>query len=110
MTRGGRPTLETVAAAAGVSLATVSKVLNHREDVGAATRSRVQQLLDQYDYVPPRRSAVSRGADASRVIELVVTDPDSPYFAEIMRGVTSSAMDVVVSSVPTSSEPHAWSS
>ena len=83
---------------------------HNREDVGAATRSRVQQLLDQYDYVPPRRSAVSRGADASRVIELVVTDPDSPYFAEIMRGVTSSAMDVVVSSVPTSSEPHAWSS
>lgn len=109
MTRDGRPTLETVAAAAGVSLATVSKVLNDREDVGAATRLRVQQLLDQYDYVPPRRSAVSRDADRSRVIELVVTDPDIPYSVELLRGVTSSPLDVVVSSVPDPSDLRAWS-
>ena len=72
MTRDGRPTLGTVAAAAGVSLATVSKVLNDREDVGAATRLRVQQLLDQYEYVPPRRAAVSSDAEGRRPIEPVV--------------------------------------
>ena len=37
MTKDRRPTLETVATAAGVSLATVSKVLNDRADVSAAT-------------------------------------------------------------------------
>jgi LacI family transcriptional regulator len=110
VTRDGRPTLETVAAAAGVSLATVSKVLNDREDVGAATRLRVQQLLDQYEYVSPRRSAASRNPSTSRVIELFVTKPDSPYAVEIMRGVTSSPMDVVVSSVPDPSDPRTWSS
>jgi LacI family transcriptional regulator len=110
VTKDGRTTLETVAAAAGVSLATVSKVLNDREDVGAATRLRVQQLLDEYQYVPPRRSAGGRSAAGSRVIELVVTDPDSPYAVEIMRGVTSSPMDVVVSSVPTSADAQVWSS
>ena len=66
MTKDGRPTLETVAVAAGVSLATVSKVLNDRADVSAATRARVQRLLDQYEYVPPGRPTVSRSAgDAS---------------------------------------------
>jgi LacI family transcriptional regulator len=110
VTRDGRPTLETVAAAAGVSLATVSKVLNDREDVGDATRLRVQQLLDQLEYVSPRRPAVSRSAHAARVIELVVTNHGSPYSVEIMRGVTSGPMDVVVSSVPDSSDARAWSS
>ena len=62
MTKGGRPTLETVAAAAGVSLATVSKVLNDRVDVSAVTRARVQRLLVQYEYVSPGRPMVSRFA------------------------------------------------
>jgi LacI family transcriptional regulator len=109
VTKDGRPTLETVAVAAGVSLATVSKVLNDREDVGPATRLRVQQLLDQYEYVPPRRTAVSRNTDAPQSIELVFTSLDSPYSVEILRGVTSSSLDVVVSSVPDTSRSRAWS-
>jgi LacI family transcriptional regulator len=110
VTRDGRPTLETVAAAAGVSLATVSKVLNDREDVGAATRLRVQQLLDEYEYVSPRRSAAGRSTAGPRVIELVVTNPGSPYSVELMRGVTSGPMDVVVSSVADAAQARAWSS
>ena len=58
MTKARRPTLETVATAAGVSLATVSKVLNDRADVSADTRARVQQLLVQYKYAPPGRAMV----------------------------------------------------
>ncbi len=110
MTREGRPTLETVAAAAGVSLATVSKVLNDREDVAAATRTRVQQLLDQYEYVPPRRSAVHRNETGRRSIELVFTSLDSPYSVEILRGVAGSPVDVVVSTVKNSADTRRWSS
>jgi len=108
VTKDGRPTLGTVAAAAGVSVATASKVLNDREDVGAETRLRVQQLLDQYGYVPPRRSGVTRDVEQGRPIELVFTALDSPYSVEILRGVTSSPVDVVVSSRPEHS--RAWSS
>jgi LacI family transcriptional regulator len=99
-----------VAAAAGVSLATVSKVLNDRQDVGPSTRLRVQQLLDHYEYVPPRRSGVNRGAEGRRSIALVFTALDSPYAVEILRGVASSHLEVVVSSVPDSSDARAWSS
>ena len=57
-----RPTLAEVADAAGVSRATVSKVLNGRHDVSPETRSRVEHLLDEHAYV--RRSL--RGAPTPR--------------------------------------------
>ena len=107
MTKDGRPTLETVAVAAGVSMATVSKVLNDRGDVASATRTRVQGLLDQYGYVPPGRPAGSRSATGRKTVELVFTALDSPYSVEILRGVTSSPMDVVVSSM--SKLSRSWS-
>ena len=110
MIRDDRPTLGTVAAAAGVSLATVSKVLNDREDVGAATRLRVQQLLDQYGYVPLRRSAGSREVGRGRPIELVFAALDSPYSFEVLRGVSSTRLDVVVSSLSDVDDPRPWSS
>jgi len=108
VTRAGRPTLETVAVAAGVSLATVSKVLNDRDDVAATTRVRVQQLLDEYEYVAPPRSAPSRPAKGRAQIELVAAS-DSPYFIEILRGVRSGPVDVVMSSTAGSSNGRAWS-
>src|SRR5499427_6674470 len=45
-----RTTLALIAAEAGVSLPTVSKVVNGRPDVAPATRARVEQLLDQHQY------------------------------------------------------------
>ena len=109
MTKAHRPTLQTVADAAGVSLATVSKVLNDRADVSAATRARVQRLLIQYKYVPPGRPMVTRFAGGRRLIDLIFTALDSPYSVEILRGVTSSLMDVVVSSMPKPSDSRPWS-
>jgi LacI family transcriptional regulator len=104
-----RPTLETVATAAGVSLATVSKVLNDRADVSAATRARVQRLLVQYKYVPPGRPIASQVVGSRRMIDLVFHAVDSPYSVEILRGVTSSPVDVVVSSMADHSDAFPWS-
>jgi LacI family transcriptional regulator len=109
VTKDGRPTLETVAVAAGVSLATVSKVLNDRGDVAASTRIRVQQLLDEYEYVPPGRSAVSRSGQGRSQIELVAA-LDSPYSVEILRGVRWGPLDVVVSPMPGPTDARSWSS
>jgi LacI family transcriptional regulator len=75
-----RVTLAAIAAAAGVSVPTVSKVVNGRADVAAATRSRVESLLTEYDYVVPRR-----GADRAGLIDLVFTEL-SPRALEILRG------------------------
>jgi LacI family transcriptional regulator len=79
-----RATLATVAASAGVSVATVSKVLNGRTDVAPATRSLVQSLLLQHDYnMPvPRRGEVAGPA----TVELQFGDDLTAYSTEITKG------------------------
>jgi LacI family transcriptional regulator len=98
-----RTTLSSVAAAAGVSLATVSKVVNDKDDVAPATRERVRRLLDQHNYTPPGRRRAT-----SRTIDLVMRALDSEWAVEIMRGVTGSELDVVVSAMPTETGPLEW--
>ena len=109
MRNSSRPTLAVIAGAAGVSLATVSKVVNDRADVSVETRARVQRLLVQYRYVPPGRTRTGRFSEQRRLIDLVFTVLDSPYSVEILRGVTSSQVDVVVSSMRAAGETRPWS-
>ncbi|SEQ64103.1 LacI family DNA-binding transcriptional regulator [Microlunatus flavus] len=104
MTKHGQPTLGAVAAEAGVSLATVSKVLNDRVDVSAGTRARVRRLLDAHGYVP----TVHRNARGRWLVSLVLPALDSPYALEILRGVTASPLDVVVCSLSDGAGPTSW--
>jgi LacI family transcriptional regulator len=94
-----RPTLASIAAAAGVSLPTVSKVLNGKLDVAPATRARVQKLLEEHNYVPLAR----RGSEDDLLVDVVFTALDSPWAVEILRGVIESGLEVVVS--PLSQRP-----
>jgi LacI family transcriptional regulator len=76
-----------------VSLPTVSKVVNGKDDVGPATRARVQQqLLDDRQYVPKGR----RGGD-HLLVDVVFRALESAWAVEILRGVTESDLDVAVS-------------
>ena len=79
-----RVTLADIAAAAGVSVPTVSKVLNGHADVAPKTRSRVETLLADYNYAAPRR------AGRSCLIDLVFADL-SPWAVEIIRGAEEAA-------------------
>ena len=90
----GPTTLATVAASAGVSVATVSKVLNGRADVGPETRARVETLLRQYDYV--ERRAETRPAADQPMVELVFHGSLSAYSLEIFSGVVHAAIDAGV--------------
>ena len=82
MTTDRRPTLASIAAAAGVSTPTVSKVLNGRPDVAPATRARVEQILDEQQY---SRGTARRHRRAG-LIDLVFNGLDSPWAVEILRG------------------------
>jgi len=82
--------LKDVAKAAGVSVSTVSYVVNGRPNVTAATRQRVQQALDELNYRP---NLVARGLQAGRsgIIALAVPTIDAPYFGELARHIISEA-------------------
>ncbi|GAA3237561.1 hypothetical protein GCM10020256_57110 [Streptomyces thermocoprophilus] len=94
----GRITLAEIAAQAGLSLSTVSKVLNGRSDVSAATRSRVEQLLAEHGY--RRRSAAASHAP---LIELVFHELESVWAMELIRGVENVAQRHRLSVVVTES-------
>jgi len=96
-TRVRRTTLAAVARLAGVSVATVSKVVNGRSDVAPETRSRVQELLHQHDYVAPvtRRA----GAEAPPTIEVQFAGDLKPYVAEALGGIVDAAAELGVSVV-----------
>jgi LacI family transcriptional regulator len=109
--RGRRPTLAAIAAEAGVSLPTVSKVVNGRPDVAPATRARVERLLDERQY---SRAGVRRRR-RSGLVDLVFNGLDSPWAVEILRGVeewcSAHEMGVAVSAVRHgSARPTSWTS
>jgi LacI family transcriptional regulator len=92
-----------------VSIATVSKVVNGRADVGPETRARIQTLLEQYDYVGRRGDGAAR-ATGRPTVELVFDGKLNAYGAEIIQGVleTAAELDVsVATSLRTPAEHHA---
>jgi len=92
-----QPTLAKVAASAGVSIATVSKVVNGRSDVGPATRERVESLLAEHRYVV-RRGETRPAEGAPRTVELVFHGPRlSVYSLEVVQGVLEAGTELGVS-------------
>ncbi|MCG5217438.1 LacI family DNA-binding transcriptional regulator [Streptosporangium sp. KLBMP 9127] len=88
-----RPTLEAVAARAGVGRGTVSRVINGSPKVSEKARDAVLHAIDELGYVPNRaaRTLVTRRTDT---IALVVSETqqrlfDEPFFAGIIRGIGS---------------------
>jgi len=102
-----RPTLATVAAAAGVSAPTVSKVLNGRADVSAQTRSRVEKVLREHEYLAP---ASRRSPRQTRSVELIFSEYRNPYFGEILHGVSEAGAECGINIVlaPFLDSGRAW--
>lgn len=79
-----------VARSAGVSIATVSRVVNGSARVRPRTEARVRGAMDRLRYRP---HALARGLAARRshTLGLLITDITTPYFADIVRGAQESA-------------------
>ncbi len=91
-------TISYIAESAGVSVPTVSKVINGRSGVGAATRARVEALVDRYGY----RKPVKR----SNMMELVFDEVEHLWGVEIIRGVQQVAREHRVGVVLTEFGPQ----
>src|SRR5689334_23248903 len=77
--------IKEVARQAGVSLGTVSNVLNRPEVVAAATRQRVLDTIRALGYVR-NDSARQLRAGRSRTVAIVVLDVANPFFTDVVRG------------------------
>lgn len=84
-----RMTINDIARMAGVSKATVSRVLNNKtEGVGEETRNRVQLLIDNLEYRP---NLLARGiaTSKSKTIGLIIPDITNPFFPQLIQAVES---------------------
>ncbi|WP_405892058.1 LacI family transcriptional regulator [Streptomyces sp. NBC_01527] len=94
---GGRPTLEEVAARAGVGRGTASRVINGSPRVSEHTREAVEAAVAELGYVP-NRAARALAGNRTDAIALVVPEPETrffaePYFSDIVRGVGAALAD-----------------
>ncbi|MEV1008165.1 LacI family DNA-binding transcriptional regulator [Streptomyces sp. NPDC049881] len=97
MGRDGRPTLEQVAARAGVGRGTVSRVINGSPRVSDRTRAAVEAAIADLGYVP-HQAARALAANRSNAIALVVPEVEArvfaePFFSGIIRGVSAELAD-----------------
>ncbi|WP_435771458.1 LacI family DNA-binding transcriptional regulator [Nocardioides sp. SYSU DS0651] len=83
----GRPvSVKDVASAAGVSLGTVSNVLNRPDKVSPATLAHVLAVIDQLGFVRNDAARQLR-AGSNRAVGMVVLDVRNPFFTDVARGV-----------------------
>jgi LacI family transcriptional regulator len=106
-----RVTIGDVAARAGVSIATVSKVINGRYGVAAATLARVQAVIDELGY-ESSIAAQSLRSHRTNVIGILVADIE-PFSAELLKGaaqaIRGTGYELVVYSGGTmGGEPAGW--
>ena len=86
-------TMDEVAKAAGVSQATVSRVVNGNPRVNSATKLTVERTIERLGFVPnvAARSLVTRRSDS---VGVLITEPTGrifgdPFFAEVLRGISA---------------------
>lgn len=82
----GHATITDVAAHAGVSTATVSRVTAGIGYVSASTRSKVEKSIKALKFQPSLIAQSLRRQD-SRVIGLILTDIQNPFYPELVRGI-----------------------
>ena len=83
---GDKLNISDIAVKAGVSVSTVSRVINNSPNVNVDTRSRILQIMEETGYVP---SSIARNmmSKSNRSIGLFITDILNPFFNEIIKGV-----------------------
>ncbi len=85
--RGRNPSLHDVARKAGVSAASVSRVLNRVNPTSERLRSRVQAAVDELGYVAKNAPIAAAG----KLIGVITHDLRNPYFSEIITGIQERA-------------------
>lgn len=86
-------TIKDIAERANVSISTVSRVLNNKEDVNDNTRKKIKKIIDDLGYNP---SGIARGLALKKTntIGLIIPNITNPFFPEVAKGVESRAEEL----------------
>lgn len=87
--KGSEPTIMEVAQLAGVSIATVSRVVNDPRKVKSSTAERVMDAMAQLGYHPA--PSAQPAPEANELIVVVLPNLDNPFYSKIIKGIQASA-------------------
>jgi len=87
------PTIKDVARHAGVSLKTVSRVINHEAAVRPETREKVERAIEQLGYHPDPSARSLRSSSHAYAIGLVYDNPNAHYVIDMQNGVLSACRE-----------------
>ncbi len=96
MVNGRTPSVKDVARSAGVSLGTVSNVMNRPEVVSPSTRERVERAMAELGFVR-NESARQLRAGTSRTLAYVMLDGSNPFFHDVAQGIELAAEEADLS-------------
>jgi LacI family transcriptional regulator len=85
---------------------TVSRVLNNDPQVRETTRTKVNEVISEFNY-QPHALARAFATKRSRILALVVSDISNPFYAELSRGIEDKAFDMGYSVIFCSSDEQA---
>lgn len=80
-------TIKDIAELAGFSIATVSKVINHKDqDIGEETKQKIMKIIDENNYIPYRK-VIKRISAKTATIGLVIADMSDGFSKQFTKGV-----------------------
>lgn len=79
-----------IAREAGVSIATVSRVMNHSNTVSEKSTKKVLEAVKKLNYVP-NNAARSLSTSISTTVGVVIPDINNPFFSQLLQGITRAA-------------------
>lgn len=83
-------TIKDVAEMAGVSKATVSRVMNNSGYVAAETRRKIENIMEAYNYVPSAL-AVNLSRQETKTVGVVIPEIGNTFYSDILHGITQAA-------------------
>ncbi|OPJ60216.1 LacI family DNA-binding transcriptional regulator [Clostridium oryzae] len=86
-------TIKDIARLAEVSVTTVSKIINNKDnDISETTKTRVKNIIKEYNYIP-NKLAQSMITKKTKTIGLIIPDVRNPFFTELVRGAEDKASE-----------------
>ena len=83
-------TIKDIAKACGVSVSTVSRVLNNHPDVSQSVRERVQAMVESSGYIPNNSARILKQSNTKN-IGILVKGVTNPFFSEILKYICKSS-------------------